>query len=297
MTTDEKSGIAPQHATVAELLRHALALPELGHGLTHLAYDLGKADPAFDDYVLRVPDSVNFHDTLRHTTSLTPPERLITGPRIGQSLLEAKDIEILRREPGAALRAWQNRFYDSARDDNALQQATQILDMVLHTHTRDPSHNPFLTLYDDMYRARHYGIQPDLLSSGNIIISSEGDLHLIDQWHNGIRPKNTALEFRMDHARLGGHLRMAALSLREELADPEVPQASKDAYLSRVGALSILMEQAHDTILARYANGKKPAMVFSEVGHIAGVALTDPPHKLLEALRTLNAQATGQAVA
>lgn len=295
------------HDTVSALLLNAAqSQHKLGSGSFNTAYDLGSADSRFEGYVLRVRRYSNQHDGMHNTksmfdhllarhTALTPPAMLVSGLAVGQPLLEIPGLlDIVRREPGKSVDDW---YRDLGKSGSPLHASTQLLETVLQTPNTH-GENPFIPLFDQFYRLRDHGYEPDLRANGNVLLTANGHLSLIDQLQYD-RPRTDASGMQamlsVCQQRLREMFGGNPETINQELNHRRTHESDKTHYHELLGQLDGLLHEAKQHTLEKYANVTRSPSIFKTVENTKAVALGDPPHALLERLRALDAQAMGSA--
>lgn len=271
-------------ASVRGLIDKTLeANAELGHGNNARVYAF--EDDAFRNYVLRVgalKHGMTLDDALTSKTKLTPPTLMVRGANMGQALLvnNARHhdpfLGIHLRVAGMSLHDIRDKMQDArARLDFMLQRidATSI--------------NPFVGLFEDVYRVAISGYKPDTNLKNILYDYTHGTMRVIDQVSFPAPP--------MGHADAMEHVQGLARKMMSAFA-PLLPEGVSrdvaDAYGLQKDRLKALVEDAVHGIDAAIAAGNGPAkLAFGVVKDVKAAKMDTPRAQLLQTLDALSLQA------
>ena len=305
--------------SIADMLANAVdGKQRLRKGLTSCYYAL----PEMDDYILRVNSRAlknhTMQEVLLHYTSLTPPDHLIVGANIGQTLVASEHdaVSIQRRQSGIPLEdylmdctkvanaAYAKKYsgsYDKryAAADARMQVMKEIMNMsgFESSNVADVEHhnvalNPFLPLFDQACSLAHMGYTPNFYSKHIFIDSQNKKLGLVNQLSEHSEPG-----YHDPHADIDGILGNRLQQLFRDFAIEELPDNDQThEYHDTFKVFKAFVEKAKkDTVYQHKAPGplgfaappkqESDFLAFSHVDLTKGIALAKPSYTLLENLR------------
>lgn len=273
------SDIDTRYATVGELLKRTVEDPDLhaGEGAFAHVYRF-PPDDGLDSFLLRARKGQSLR-TLSSSTSLSPLPNLLIHTNLGQPLLchgnpDRYKVGVILRHPGQSLNT-------ATRGKNSEERCEKLYD-TLKTIERNTGENPFVSLLEQAISIDKAGHLPDF-DWGNIMVK-EGlsGLGLIDQLH---------------YESSGAWIARGQLSMLESTKDRLVK--SFEYHMSWGGVITMhpgadrilgMIHQAARQVLHKHIEKGEDAIapaVFVKTDSTQAVALSDPPHMLVERLREL----------
>ena len=284
------------------LLRSVSSQNYLGQGrhASAFALDLPNAE---GDYVLRLDNSFvhnnrgeisrtrSLHDFLTNTSSLTlrPPEQVMNQRNYGQPLLHTSDavFSIHMRQKGETITNVKKAYRQTLSNSN---HSVDMTNLMFLNDLNKLSETSIEQTLETLYNAFRNGADADASTPNNLLFSKEHGLRPIDLHYKSFVPAsfiNTSPTLSSEEAMYLSKralLRMLDVTKRYSKETPS-PTPWEIAFKNQSQTFLCTVERAATSVLERVEGEGKFTPAFTDTSRIDAVAITAPPHALLEKLR------------